>query len=556
MPRPTPEVVMEKGKRAWARKHLWNSLIDECYRYAAPGMNPYVDGGDPMSTMGGTAGVPRHNHLYDNTLMEALMDASGRMITESFAPGRHWAKFSEGPMWAPGLAMGDTQREQQAATEKKTKLVQTLEEKGFAGIHSSNFFLGAMSCGFEGLCAGTSMMRVVEGTDPGTIIDCQAVSQASVALEPGPTGKVWGFYRTVPLSAREIASVWPKADKISEPGSDMETKATSPRKYKVGECNYYDPFTGIWYYDLLIEDEKNAVRRILAEEALLPYWITWRYMLLPGEVQGRSPVMAALPAARTVNHAKRVQLQAASIRAVGAYTYEHDGVMSVRNIRLTPGAFIRVKSNDRGRPSISPLDLSGDVEMNQVIMEEERTMIRKTMGTEGLPPMDASVRSPTEILERIKEHLMKRGVPYLRLHEEFGKSFLRLALYHQAKAGKLPEVEAVMPRAKDPKTGTKEIQPLLMDGTDIGVSFHSPVISAQRIADAENIFRWAQMSQQAAQQQYQVGAKTEDMPEALGRKMDVPRTLYRDEDERAEMMQAAQGMEESPEQAEAMFGGV
>ena len=545
---------MEKGARAWERKMPWNGLIDECYRYAAPGMNPYVDGA-MMHGDGGTAGVPRHDHLFDNTLAEAAEDAAGRMATETFTPGKDWAEVTEGPMWAPGVEMGETDRQETAGREKKTELLQMLKTKLFGAVHASNFYLGAQSSVFDGIISGTGVMKITEGRDSSTLVDCESVNQSTVAFERGPAGTIWGFYRNLQLTAREIAALWPKADKINEPGSDMETKARSPRKYKVGDCEYYDPFTGLWYYDLLVD--ADGLRRIFTEDSLLSRWMAWRYRLLAGEVQGRSPVMTALPGGRTINHAKRVQLQSASIRAVGAYTYESDGIINPRNIRMTPGAFIKVKSNLQGRPTIRALELSGDVQMNQIIMEQEALMIRKTMGTEGLPSMAGPVRSPTEILERVKDNLMRRGVPYLRLHEEMGRPALRRFAHVLAKNGHLPEVEAVIPtkveKGKDGKE-RKEIQPLLMNGTDIGLKFHSPVVEAQRLSDAETIHRWAMMSQQAALEDFRIGARTEDLPQALGEKMAVPRGLYRDKEERAEMMQAVQGMAEGgQEQMEETF---
>lgn len=510
---------------AWQRKLRWHGLIRECYWYAAPGMDPYWSSAPGEGDNQVEPGQYRHDHLFDSTLGRASVRLASRMSAEVFPPGRDWAQMEQGPGFQP----------EERSSSKREREIAQLQAATFSSIHASNFYLAVDQLCLDAVVSGTGVMRVGGGADSAHMVTFEPVSQATVALERGAMGAVWGFHRKLWLNRIETKSLWPEAD-VSIPTRYEEVR----KRFTVYESTYLDPLAGVWHYDVATdfgEGRSEEPKRLVAEDLLVCPWVVWRYQLLSGEVQGRSPVMAALPDARTINHAIRTQLEAASIRSAGIYTFvDGDQTFNPDMIDFVNGALIPVASNQNDNPTLRALELSGDTQLNQIVISELRDSIEKTMLVQSLPPVTGPVRSATEISERQREAMMALGGPYLRLAEEVGRPVLRAVAYELARKGVLPGLAA----GKLPEKGA-EPMPLLLDGTDVELKFVSPLVTAQQLADAETILRWADMGQRAAGlEAWQGGAAVEDIPGALGEKLGVPPELIRAPEERQQAMQAAQ----------------
>ena len=539
MPRKTVEQVIAASDRAWRMKRLWTGLIYECWWYAAPGMNPYLTGTDPEhGSVHGHQGQERHQHLYDSTICRSAERVPSRMVEDMFPPGRDWADLSAGAMMQ---ADGDE------GEKKVTENIKATQDKLYANLRATNVSLELLSMVTDAFVSGTGLMKVGKSRDSGEILHFEAVNQAHVALEAGPMGRVWGFHRKAEMSREHILATWEDAKEGEMPreeeGDSLGGK--EPRQWKVRESTYYDRTTGFWYTDVIVlGDSDKTGKRIVERESPIPPWIAYRYRLLSGEVQGRSPVMAALPDARTLNHAKRVRLETASLRVAGIYTYVNDSTFNPRTVRLRSGSFWPVGSNARENPTIRPLEVSGDVQLGELIAEDAATALKETLLDMALPEPGGKVLSATEILERQAEARQQRGIPYLRMMYEVGRPLLQVATWILSEQGHLKELNLLNPPMKD---GVP--RPLRLDGTDVQLQFHSPHVQAQNLSDARTITEWAQAGQMAAGERgWEAGANVEAIPEELGKKMKVPGNLYRDEAEREErmlmMMEGQAGVEQ------------
>ena len=528
MPRKAPEYVVAESDRAWKRKRSWYGICAEAWWYAAPGMNPYTGGDEPGMGSGHTAGQRRHDHLFDGTLARAAERLPNRMVNELFPHGRHWADLHPGPFFLDADVDEEAEREILAMTQ----------ERVFANIHSADLSLELVSMTRDAIISGTGVLKIGISPDSGSLLHFEAVNQAEVALEAGPMGRVWGYHRKGRMRREHILATW--NDAVNVPAGDpMEDREKEPKDHEFRESTYYDVQSGKWYMDVILlgadgRRGSGPVRIVEREYAVCP-WIAYRYALLPGEVQGRSPVMAALPDARTLNHAKRVRLESASMRVAGMFTFLNDATFNPRTVRLQSGAFIPVGNNSRDNPTIRPLEVAGDVQLGELIIQDTVAALKETMLDFALPDATGAVRSATEIVERQAEARQQRGMPYLRLMQEVGRPLLRAATYLLQQAGQLPELSALQKPMQD-----GEPRPLLMDGTDIALQFVSPLVQAQRLSDAQTIVGWAESSQRAAgPEAWIAGAKTENIPAALADRMQVDESLdlVRTDRERAEWMQ-------------------
>ena len=524
MPRIDPDHLVPRSDAAWALKRPYYGLWVECWRYAAPGIDPYRStGGHPEDghQVMGSQGQPRHQHLFDSTLARDASELADSVIANTFPAGQQWAGMRAGPL------LGGTG---QGADTGMRQILDAIRTKTFDAIHASNFSLAATSMALDAIVSGTGCMKAGISADSSTLLDYDAVNQSEVAFERGPRGQVWAFFRKMRVPGSWMPVLWPQATRLPAPAMDGERG--TEKKWAVLDATYYGPETGLWYYDVILRaDDKGRTNvRIFERDYRVCPWIVWRYSLPPGDVQGRSPVMAALPDARTCNHAVRVRLQSASIRVAGMWTYKAEEVFNPRTVYPQSGAFLPVGSNDSANPTIRALELPGDPQMGELVLADTRESVDKTMLALALPDVKGTVHSPTEYMVREREHMEKKSMPYLRLVEEVGRPVLRSATYLLAEAGQLPELAEIQPAAPD---GTPA--PLMLDGRDVKVEFNTPMTQAQKLAVAETIVRWREYSQDPSDPTaWPSAVKTQDIPAKLNEAMQAPSELLYDEEERAE----------------------
>ena len=519
MPHQSAEMLAARSEQAWARKRPYYSLHLSCWRYAAPGIDPfrsqvgsdYYPRGDNADT-----GSPRFNHLFDSTLVSSASKHANRLVSEIFPAGRDWAELGQGPLF--GEAIEDVQIR---------RVLKSIRTSVFSAIHASNFNLAVNAMTLDGVVSGTGCMKMGVSADSSTLLDFEAVNQVSVAFEEGKRGHVWGFFRKMAETREMIRVLWPQAE-LPEL-DDRDVQHGKPTEHDILECTTYAPDEGVWHYDVILKASSSESRKIFERDYVVCPWVVWRYQYLPGEVQGRSPVMAALPDARTVNTAVRIRLEAASIRVAGIYTYRAEDVFNPRTARFVNGAMLPVGSNNPSDPTLRPLELAGDPQMGELVLQDTRTSIRRTMLDLGLPDPAGPVRSPTEIIERQREMAQELGQPYLRMAEEAGRPVLRGVAYFLSEAGQLEELAAVQPSLPD---GTPA--PLMLDGRDVSVKFMNPMITAQRLADAETVVQWGQYSQQTyGPQAWQAAVKGEEGVVDMAKKLGAPMELVYSQQERA-----------------------
>ena len=524
MARRTPEELIARAERAWQKKRPWYSIFWEAWQYASPGMNPYGTSYD--AEYGLAMHAPSHvaySYLFDGTVARAVERVPHRMTEEAFTPGQHWANMQAGPlMKPPDLPQKDL-----------LKAIEISQKRLFAHLNAAPLLLELVKMVRDAYVSGTGCMKVGMSPDTGSMLHLEAVNQAQVAFEAGPMGTVWGFYRKAEMPREHVLATWPDAKDLPEDPLNLDPKAEPP-KMQLAECTYYDPMSGLWYHDVIIEKGAHASehRRIVERDSPVCPWICYRYSLLAGEVQGRSPVMAALPDARVINHAKQVRLESASLRVAGMFTYRNDATFNPRTVRLRSGAFIPVGSNDRQDPTIRPLEVSGDVQLGELIITDLSAALKEGLLDMALPDPSGPVRSPTEIIERAAEARQQRGIPYLRLMHEVGRPLLRISSWHLSEAGQLPELDLITGQLDDGRP-----RPLMLDGTDLQLQFTSPHLQAQSLSDARSIVEWGEAARvTAGEEAFMAGAKVEDIPQILAEKMKVPVDVWRSKQDREQRM--------------------
>lgn len=512
MPRLTEDQLRERSQAAWSRKKLWTPLLREAYEFAQPQTNPYHNSGDGIETPKNSAGQSKTTRVFDSTLVNATTRLANRLQSELCPPFQKWAKLTAGPF---------IEEQQKAKAEQDLGWI---EERIFAALQISNFDTAANEFFLDLVTAGTACMQVRRGNDLAAPVNYRTIPQSQVALADGPFGDVWEIHRKFKLRLAMIVPTWKKA-KISD-ALKRRINEKPDEEILINECTYYDAADDVWYYDVQTEAEQRDGReRIIEETFEESIWIVTRWLKAVGEVQGRSPVMMALPDAKTLNKLKELILKNGSLTVHGVFTAVGKGNFNPNMVRVSPGAVISVDSNGGpSGPSLQRLPVGGDLQMGQIIVEDLRMAINQAMFNKALPDQAGPVRSVTEILERIKELQQDLGAPFGRVTMEFLVPVLQKTLFNLSEEGVIPKQNG---------------QALKLKSGMVDVVFQSPLAQTQSMADVESAMQWMQLMQSLGEQAFMLNVNVENAGEFFADRMGVDKAIVRDKDSRVQMQQAA-----------------
>lgn len=485
--------VHNRAKRAWERAGKWDPLLNEVYSHALPQRNTF-------SGRGGE-GELKMEHVVDSTAMISTARAAGRVQREMMPPYENFFQLEPGPLWPP-----ETRDARKIQLENITRLVHLV-------LQNSNWPLAAHEMLLDWL-SGRGNYMLLRGTRDRPV-NCVAVARADVAIEEGPFGSIGGIFRKRNMDVTLIDKEYPGA-KLPD---DWLTEAKNKEvKKTVHECTFLD---GEKWRSLLIADEGSRKLWETTYRRTSP-WVVARYMKVTGEVDGRGPLMMALPDIRTCNAAVEMSLMAAGLAMSGVYTVTDDDIVNLDTVTIAPGVFIKVERNAGAAsgPSIQALQTGRDFDISQIVIENLRASIRKTLVDNELPPEDGAVRSPTEYLARKKDHYEESGSAWARAQSEMI----------------VPTVQRVLDILSDPAIGL--IEDITIDQLLTKVTVTSPLANAQKLKEVQATMDWAGMiTTLGGPQLLALAGKVEDMGQYLGERMGVSATVIRTEEDRAKMQQ-------------------
>lgn len=509
-------MLTKRYNAAWSRKENWRNLYEQCYQYALPQRNLY-DG----YWEDGQSGRVKNLQVFDSTAVHGVQRFANRLQSGLFPPDKSWMELFPGTDIPP-----ESQQEVRQG-------LQVISQKFFSILRQTNFDL-AMGEFLLDLSVGTGIMLVQPGDDLQPI-RFQSIPQYLVALEEGPQGTVENVYRKMRVAAENIKVIWPDANLPAV----LERKIVDAPQEMINlqESTILNVNDGGYGYYVCYKSSDNESSMLVYRELTISPWIVSRFSKVAGEVMGRGPVVSALGDILTLNKAVELLLKNASLNISGVYTAVDDGVLNPQTIRIVPGAVIPVASNGGARgSSLQPLQRAGDLQLTQIVLQDLRMNIKRTLLDDSLPPDNMSARSATEIVERMRELATNLGSAFGRLITETMVPLVRRSMYIMNEAGLIA-------------------LPLRVNGLEVRVVPVSPLAKAQHLDDIQDAMQWAQISSSLgpiAQSTIKADAVADYVADKLG----VPTSLRTSDEERQEveqqmmqMMQQSQGGQAPPEQA-------
>ena len=512
------DIVLNRSNKAFTRKELWRTIYEDCYRYALPQRNLYEGYYE-----GNVPGQNKMNMIFDSTAIHSVQRFANRIQSGLFPPYKKWCRLEPG---------------NEIPAERRAEVQSALDiymDKMFSVLRQSNFDL-AIGEFLLDLSVGTAAMLIQPGDDINPI-KFTPVPQYLIALEEGPSGSVDNVYRKYKIRAEAITREFPDAE-LSETFKQM-IEDKPQEMIELIEAVIIDTERQDYSYHIIHEKTKEEIVYRKMDQSP---WVVARYMKVPGEVFGRGPLVTALPDIKTLNKTLELLLKNASIACAGVYTAADDGVINPSNIRITPGSIIPVARN--GGPqgaSLAPLPRSGDFNVSQIVINDLRMNIKKTLLDDSLPPDNMSARSATEIVERMKELAQNMGAAFGRLITETMVPVIRRVLYIMDQKGLIQ-------------------LPLKVNGLEIKVTPVSPLAKAQNLDEVNEVMQFYQIANALGP-----GGVAEIKPDAIatyvGDKLGIPSELRTSPEEKqriqqqtmemlkAQSTQIMQGAANAPDQA-------
>lgn len=505
--------LKKRYKGCQTRKEQWRAIYEEAYEYCLPMRNLY-DGYYEQDT----PGQNKMKRVFDSTAIHSTARFANRIQSALFPPQQQWCRLRPGSEVPPERSI----EAQQVLDMYNQKMFSVMRQSGF-DLAIGEFLLD--------LAVGTAVMLIQKG-DETQPIRYTAIPMYQITFDEGPDGKPNFVFRKFKRPFEVVEQEFPGVEFPEEVLSKYREK---PMEYiELLEATYPDKETGKTNYCLMtMEGDYKILHKHLKSSP----WVISRFMVAPGEIMGRGPCLYALPDIKTLNKVIELNLKNASLSIGGVFTAVDDGVLNPQAIQIVPGAIIGVSSNGGPRgPSLAPLPRSGDTNLSQLIANDLRMNIKKTLYDESLPPDNMSARSATEIVERMKELSQNLGAAFGRLITETMYPIVRRSL-------ELMDEEGMVDL------------PLKVNGLQVTIEPQSPLAMAANMEKVQNVLQFMQIASS-----FQGGAGlTLVNPEKVGDyildHMNIDASLRTTPAERQAIMQQAQQMQMQMMQQQAAQAG-
>lgn len=530
MPQLDTQTLALRSAAAWQIRDQWKASLQDAYEMALAARNPYDESKNPRSL----------SRQYDSTAPNSVIRAANRLLMELTPPDQKWPDVVPGPLL-------ELQLQKEVLAQLKQQLAPVNKMLGLAFL-SDTFINSQWEVYLDLLVAGLGAMLVLEnGDDYGDPAIFQSVSQSEIAIEENGKGGIGGIYRKrKKFKVRNIKDLWSDAE-IPKEMQDLLDKKSGKGKnadpeVDLLECTYEGPRGSnvAWYYDVLWQNGGDPVRIVKREYTTCP-WIIYRWSKLPGIPYGPGPVLMMLADIRTLNKVKEMLLKNAALALAGIYLARDDGVLNPDNVLLTPGGIIPVSATGGSvGASLAPLQTGRDFNLVELVINDLQASIKKGLFDNALPPAESTVRSPTEIMQRVKELTQDIGGNIGRLTAALVQLVRRVMDIYFRK-GLIPKIH--------------------VDQYTMRVQINSPLARTQQMNEVQTVVDWLEMVKGiGGPQAVMLAAKAEAINVWVAEKMGVPSELYNSEDEQAALQKklavvaAAQAAGGLPGQAAGVSG--
>lgn len=369
--------------------------------------------------------------------------------------------------------------------------------------------------GFD-LWISTGIMTVQKGRNIARPVSYTAIPQHQVALEDGPDGDVGPKFRKFSVPCGMIKATWADAKLTSEIEKLIGEDPTKTVELIEATYTDYDDDEKVYYCVIACAGEKaEIVKRTLRMDR----YVVGRLSRSPNEVNGRGPVLDALPDIKTANKLVELVLKNASMAISGPWTVVDDGVVNADNVIIGPNRMIPVARNPghTAGPSIAPLERAGSFDVAYMEYERLKTEIIDALLANDIPDYSGSPKTAAEILQRVRRYVEDTGAFYGRVNREITIPIVQntLDIMHH---------------------DWQMIDKIVVDGNFVNLEITSPLALQQAAREVEAVVQGIELSKTLfGPEQTALVFKVEEVIPWIARKLNIPEKLIRSQGEQGAM---------------------
>ena len=489
--------LIKRSDKAWSAKENWRGLLDEAYLYSRPQQNMF-------SAV--APGEKKNSHLYDSTGLTSTRRAVNRYINAVFPAEQFWATLKAGP---------SVKKDQKKKLNEK---LQQITEVAFSVINNKSNFQTAITEMGEEMWISTGIMAVQKGPSVAEPVSFTCIPQIEVALEEGPLGAVGAKFRKFSLPGHLIMPTWRDAKIPDDVAAEIAKEGEKP--IDIIEATYTHYESGKVYYDVVLVKKKV---RIVERQPRRDRFVVGRLARSPNEVNGRGPVLDALPDLKTINKLVELVLKNATLAVSGPYTVVDDGVLNPDNVVIGPMRLIPVARNagHPAGPSIAPLERSGSFDVAYLEHERLVSSIKEALLDDGLPEYEGMPKSAAEILARVRSYIENTGSYYSRTQREVIVPTFQIVLDILANDWQM-------------------IDEVIINGDQISLEITGTLAMQRNAQEVEAVVQAMEISKAMfGPEQTALVFNVEEIIPWIARKLNVPETLIRDKSDQEGIAEGA-----------------
>lgn len=402
-------------RRYKSAREQWDKaapLVDECYEFALPlRERPY--GSKDASTR-------RTDRLFDTTAVHALADFASQRVEDV------WPTDQKPIDLLPGREIPRDQAEEarRALADVATEAIET--------VNNSNFRDQANEAMLDyGISQGVLLVEEGTALDP---LRHRALPFTEAILAAGPYGGHDALFRPRKVKARDLPVLFPEGNLT---GDMRRAIGDQPeQEFELIE-GYYRDWTKkeeTWAYCCVHEKEKHELLSSSESGIGSQPFISFSFMRVPGETNGRGPAQLALPDIRSANVVKELLLEHLDVSIGGVYQMDDNGTLNTDTIQIQAGT---VYPRMAGTKGLEPIEIGGNPQFGEVELERLQQSIERAFFKLDLGPVDKTPKSATEILQRVADRAGRLSGPNARLTNELLFPYIRRVLWLLRKMGKI-----------------------------------------------------------------------------------------------------------------------
>jgi hypothetical protein len=449
----------------------YKQRLQEQYEYTQPYRNKFdVEYGGERKGM----------EVFDTTAIANTVSFTSKLMTALTPIGVQFMKLSPGP----DVPQSDLKMAQD--------FLNAINDKVWAYMKKSNWS-SAINESYYDLCCGTGAITTTYGSDDNPLIFA-AHPLCNVYFEKSISTPILNVWRDFCIPATDVERVFPNArvpEVIRRQMDDYENVDNNTVEYAAGTL-FYQEGNKKFFRDVVLCITAGEIVQDLKGES--SPWTVYRWDVAPQETYGVGVTTIAMPAIKSLNRIYEYLLRQGAFASSPPFEYNSSMPWNPVNNPLSPGMALPITQiGAQTGQSIRPIDFSGDFNVSDAIINDQRNLINKMMFADPMGSIQEPVRTATEMQMRQQDMLEAMGPRFARLAVELLAPTFKRILYILSSKGLIPKLE--------------------IDGNIVDIEFDLPLAQAAGITQLSKIVQvYEMMATVMTQEIATLSLKIEELP--------------------------------------------